>query len=189
MNLETERMCHAGHPRPEEGKGFGGILEDGFYINYLHGLDYLCRKYITKNMSILELGSFYGSSSELFSEYSNNVTCVDIQYYPEMAEVVERKKISFVQADSVEFLKNIDYGSYDLIYIDTTHELYRSTEEITLAYSKTKEGQYIAGHDYTTNGSEVSKAILEIFEYPDLEVFLDSSWVIQHNNRLKLKNK
>jgi predicted O-methyltransferase YrrM len=177
INLTTERMCHAGSPRPKEGEGFGRLLQNGFYINYLHGLNYLCKKYITKNTKILELGCFYGVSSSLFSEYSDDITCVDIMLYPEMQKVIENTKINFHKSDSIEFLNSCDNETYDLIYIDTTHDYGRTKEEIILAYNKIKPNGYLAGHDYNTDG--VSNAILSIFKYPDIEIFLDSSWLIQ----------
>lgn len=185
MDLLTERMSHAGHPRPEKGKGFGGLLQNGFYINYLHGLDFLCREHLKPDMKVLELGCFYGSSSELFSEYSNNVTCVDIEYYDEMKSVVEKKKLTFYKSDSIEFLKSINKGEYDLIYIDTTHDFGRTREEIILSLDKMEEGQYISGHDYNSHG--VVGAILDVFEFPDIKIYLDSSWIIKKTKSLRLK--
>jgi SAM-dependent methyltransferase len=185
MNLKTERMYHAGVRRPENGSGFGDLFQDGFYLNYLHGLDFLCRKHINKETKVLELGCFYGASSELFSTYSDNVTCVDIEKYHEMTDVLNRTKIKFHQKDSIEFLKNISIGDYDIIYIDTTHDFGRTKEEILLSYSKLNIGQKISGHDYNSHG--VYNAILSAFEYPDVEIYLDSSWCITKTENLKLK--
>lgn len=185
MDLTTERMSNAGQPRPPQGKGFGSLLQDGYYINYLHGLDYLCRKYIKKETRVLELGCFYGASAELFREYSNNVTCVDITLYPEMANIIQNKGIQFIKSDSIEYLKNIQYNQYDLIYIDTTHDFGRTRDEVLLSYSKLNDGCYIAGHDYNIHG--VWNALISIFEYPDIEIYLDSSWIIQKNSKLKIK--
>lgn len=185
MKLETERMCHAGSDKPEDGHGFGSLLQDGFYLNYLHGLNYLCKKYITKNTKILELGCFYGVSSELFSEYSNFVTCVDIQKYKYIQYLIDNNKINFIQSDSINFLKSINNNDFDFIYIDTTHDYGRTKEEILLAYNKLPNNGYISGHDYNSYG--VSNAILDTFLYPDIEIYLDSSWIIQKNSLLKLK--
>jgi hypothetical protein len=177
INLTTERMCHAGSPVPKEGDGFGELLQNGFYVNYLHGLNYLCKKYVTKNTKMLELGCFYGVSSSLFAEYSNDVTCVDIMLYPEMQKVIENTKINFHKSDSIEFLNSCADETYDLIYIDTTHDYGRTKKEIKLAYNKIKTNGYLAGHDYNSDG--VFNAILNTFKYPDIEIFLDSSWLIQ----------
>jgi SAM-dependent methyltransferase len=187
MNLETERMSNAGHPRPEPGKGFGGLYQDGFYINFLHGLDFLCRKHITKNTRVLELGCFYGTSAELFRQYTDFLTCVDLEQYPEMVEVINKYNISFFKTDSVSFLKGIEKGSFDLIYIDTSHDYYTTMEELKWSFNNTINGQIIAGHDYNTPG--VYNAIRATFLYPDIEIYLDSSWCIKKTDSLKLINQ
>lgn len=185
MDLTTERMSYAGQPRPIQGQGFGSLLQDGYYINYLHGLDYLCRKYVKSDTRVLELGCFYGASAELFREYSNFVTCVDIVLYPDMANLIQDKGIQFIKSDSIEYLQNINNNQYDIIYIDTTHDFGRTKEEILLSYNKLSYGGYIAGHDYNIHG--VWNALISTFEYPDIEIYLDSSWIIQKNSKLKIK--
>lgn len=187
MDLTSERMCQAGRPRPPKGEGFGGIFENGYYINYLHGLDFFCRKHIKKTTKVLELGCFYGVSSELFSEYSDFVTSVDLDLHTEMKDVIERKNIKFIQADSIEFLSNLEVGEYDIIYIDTTHDFSRTKKEISLSYEKLLNGQFISGHDYNSYG--VCNAILDVFEYPDIEIYLDSSWLIKKTENLVTKIK
>lgn len=184
MNLSTERMWYAGQPRPE-GKGFGAIFENGYYVNYLHGLNFLCRKYISKQTRVLELGCFYGASSELFSEYSDHVTSVDIEFYPEMQAIVDRKKINFFKEDSVSFLSKLQKNSFDFVYIDTSHDFGQVKKEVQLSYDMLELGKIIAGHDYNSPG--VHNAILDVFEYPDIEIFLDSSWAIVKSENLKLK--
>ena len=178
-------MYYAGQPRPTAGGGFGPIFQQGFYLNYLHGLDFLCRKHVTPETRVLELGCFYGASSALFLEYSKSVTCVDVELFQEMRELIGRTPIKFHKDDSISFLSKVDRGSYDLIYIDTTHDLEQTTREILLSYDKLEVGQFLAGHDYNSTG--VSSAILNVFEYPDIEIYLDSSWLIQKTSDLKLK--
>lgn len=178
-------MCHAGHPRPHLGKGFGGLYQEGFYVNYLHGLDYLCRRHIKKNTKILELGCFYGASSKLFREYSNDVTCVDLVLYPEMEDLIKSYDIKFYKSNSVSFLNEITIGQYDLIYIDTSHDYEQTRSETLLSYSKLNDGGIISGHDYNCHG--VHNAIVSTFQYPDIEIYLDSSWAIEKNKNLKFK--
>ena len=48
-------------------------------------------------------------------------------------------------------------------------------------------GQIIAGHDYNTPG--VYNAIRATFLYPDIEIYLDSSWCIKKTDSLKLINQ
>ena len=185
MNLETERMSVAGQPKPENGKGFGGIFENGFYINYLHGLDFLCRKYVKSDTRILELGCFYGVSTELFCKYSQNITCVDVERYNYIDVLIEKYNINFINSDSIDFLKELKHNSYDLIYIDTTHDYTRTKQEILLSYNILDYGSIISGHDFNTPG--VHNAIADTFSYPDIEIYLDSSWSIIKTKELKLK--
>jgi len=186
MDLTLERMYHVGQPRPLKGQGFGGIYENGYYINYLHGLDFFCRKHIQKNTKVLELGCFYGASSELFREYSDFVTSVDLVLHKEMEEVINRCGINFIKSDSIEFLENINIGEYDVIYIDTTHDFGRTKNEILSSYNKMVNGQIISGHNYNSHG--VYNAVMDVFEYPDIEIYLDSSWAIEKTDKLKLKS-
>jgi len=185
MNLKLERMYYSGKSRPTDGTGFGGLFQQGFYINYLHGLDFLCRKHVTKATRVLELGCFYGASSELFREYSDDVTCIDIELFSEMDLLLKRTKIKFHKESSLVFLPNALVGEYDLIYIDTSHDFGQTKKEIELAYSKTNIGQIISGHDYNSPG--VHNAILDVFDNPDIEIYLDSSWAIKKTDTLKLR--
>lgn len=185
MDLETERMYHIGQRRPLKGQGFGGIYENGYYINYLHGLDFLCRKRVKKTTKILELGCFYGASSELFSEYSDFVTSVDLTLHKEMEDILRKNKINFILSDSIVFLEKMEIGEYDMIYIDTTHDFGQTKKEILLSYEKTLNGQFISGHDYNSHG--VYNAVMDVFKYPDIEIYLDSSWLIEKNNNLIFK--
>ena len=165
MNLKTERMA-----------GAGSAFLSGFYINYLHGVELICKKYVGKDTRVLELGSFNGISTELFSKHSNFVTAVDVTLRDELREVVERCGVGFHQADSIAFLESLERGKYDLIYIDTTHD-WRTKREIEEARVKVSDGGYVCGHDYLSEG--VHKAILEVFPFPEIEIYLDSSWLIK----------
>lgn len=185
MILEKERMYYAGKDLPLDGTGFGSVYIDGFYTNYLHGLNFLCRKHIKKETKVLELGSFNGVSSELFSKYSNHVTSVDIELYPEMEKVIKKCGINFTQTDSLSFLDGINIGDFDFIYLDTTHQFDQTTKEIKLIYDKLIDNQIISGHDYNSSG--VYNSINNLFLYPDIEIYLDSSWSIVKNNKLTLK--
>jgi len=185
VNLLSERMWYAGQPRPIDAPGFGPIFEQGYYVNYLHGLDHLCRRFIKKNTRVLELGCFYGASSELFSEYSDHVTCVDLEFYPEMQEVVNRKNIKFFKNDSTTYLSQLEKNSYDFVYIDTSHDFGQVKKEALLTYNMLETGGVIAGHDYNSPG--VHNAVLDVFEYPDILMFLDSSWAIEKTEKLRLK--
>ncbi len=166
MNLETERM--------ETGDG---AFYSGFYINYLQGLDFLCEKYVRKSTRILELGSYKGISSELFTRHSDFVTVVDIAIHENLKKIAAVYDLKVYQQSSLEFLADAEKGAYDMIYLDTTHEYEYTKSEIALSCQKLNPGQYLAGHDYLSEG--VHRAILDTFNYPKIEIFLDSSWIIR----------
>jgi hypothetical protein len=181
IDLETERMWYAGYDLPKKGEGFGGILENGFYINYLHGLDFLCRKHIKENTKLLELGCFNGISTRLFNHYTKNITTVDIKLFKEMEKLLLHfPNIKFIQQDSIEYLESIPNHSFDIIYIDTTNDYERTKKELLLCCKKVKESGFISGHDYNT--STVANAIIDVFKYPDIQIYLDSSWVIKKSD-------
>lgn len=178
IDLETERMWYEGRDLPKKGEGFGAIFENGFYVNYLHGLDFLCRRHLKENAKLLELGCFNGISTRLFNYYTRDITTVDIQLFKEMEKLLLYcPNIKFVQQDSIEYLRGVSDDSFDMIYIDTTHDYGRTKEELLLSYEKIKNDGVISGHDYNTNG--VANAITATFKYPDIEIYLDSSWAIQ----------
>jgi hypothetical protein len=105
-----------------------------------------------------------------------------------MKRAIEECNINFIQSTSVEYLQTMEIGKYDLIYIDTDHEYQNTKQEITLALEKLHSHQLLSGHDYSFPG--VHLAIKDIFGYPDLEVFLDNSWVLTNTlSGLKVNRK
>lgn len=182
--LCKERMYYRGQPLPPEGEGFGGLFQDGFYINYLHGLNFICKQHIGKNTRVLELGCFNGVSSELFARYSDHVTSVDIELHTEMQNVINRTNIKFYKQDAIQFLETISYDQYDFVYIDDDHSYSHIKKEISIIYDKLKEGSYISGHDY--NSRDVFGAVLDSFYYPEIQVYLDSSWLVKKDKNLIL---
>jgi spermidine synthase len=113
-------------------------------------------------------------STRLFNQYTKDVTTVDIELSKEMKKLLLYfPNIKFVQEDSIEYLNSIPNQSFDVIYIDTTHDYGRTREELLLSYEKVKENGIISGHDYNTDA--VANAITSTFKYPDIEIYLDSS--------------
>ena len=82
IKLKTERM-----------KGSGaGLTEGGYQPNYLFGLDDLCKKFIQKEHTVLEIGSHRGISTELFCAYAKHVHSVDPNSTPRLEELIKRNK-------------------------------------------------------------------------------------------------
>jgi SAM-dependent methyltransferase len=163
MNLNRERM-----------EGYGEYLVDGYRVNYLFGLDDLCRKYVKKNFKVLELGVNNGISTEVFCRYSNSVVAVDFQKTENIERILsENKNLTFHQMRFSEFYKE-NTLDFDLIYIDGSHEYRDVKEDIQNSLRIIRSGGIISGHDYNSTCPGVIMAVNEMFK--GIEVFDDSSW-------------
>ena len=148
------------------------------------------KKDITK-MIILEVGSWAGTSAQVFSEYFKNVICVDpwkptkgtISTLYNMDEVekefdkVRRKCNNIVKekARIQDIINNYGDKAFDVIYIDGEHTYKAVKRDIKLCLPKAK--YFICGHDYWRNKFDgVIKAVDETLGKPD-KVFHDTSWV------------
>ena len=168
INLETERI-----------QGQGPYTIDNLNINYLTGLNDLCKKYITKDLNLLELGTYDGVSTTLFSYFANTVTGVDSTLRPKMQEVLNNStNITFYNKSFEQFL-NEHTDIYDVIYIDGNHDYNNILTDIKNFLPRVKSGGYISGHDFNTETPDVERAVKEIFNTIEVETFSDSSWIIK----------
>jgi 2-polyprenyl-3-methyl-5-hydroxy-6-metoxy-1,4-benzoquinol methylase len=167
------------------GGNLQGLIDLVNYINKTHD---------TKELTLLEIGSFKGESSEIFAKNFKKITCVDswvgasVEMYlktctPEDIETAfdERmkvydnvEKIKLTSKEAVEKIKN----KFDVIYIDAAHDYNNVIQDITLWKDRAK--LIICGHDYNKNHKGVIKAVNQCYEKPDM-LFKDSSWIIWQN--------
>lgn len=158
--------------------------------------DYINTFQDTQNMSMIEIGSFAGNSTEIFIKYFNNVTCIDpwenlgmLQKY-DMTKVEEQfnkrvlNKFYNIQkvkdrADNV--VNNFEDESMDFIYIDGCHTYECVKQDISLWWSKVKVDGFLGGHDYKDNGKHpgVKKAVDEFFNRQPDKIFKDTSWIVR----------
>ena len=160
-------------------------------VKSLLGLKNLC-KYIgnTKEMTMIEIGSFAGESALIFSNFFQNVFCVDTWNIENADDVLKKdileaeKKfddivinypnIWKIKDDSLNLAKKIN-NKFHVIYIDAKHD-YKSVKADILAW-KPHITKFITGHDYRKNKFPgVIKAVNEILGKPD-KIFCDFSWV------------
>jgi len=179
INLSKQRMTR---------KGAYGSNWLGFQINLLHGLKDLCEKFITKNMSVLELGTNIGVSTELFCQYSDLVTTIDIRNNNSILELKKQyQNLTFIESSSEKYLNHCINNNikYDLIYIDAQHDFDPVLKDITLSKKVVRPNGVISGHDMldkNANGvlKAVGKSFPEILSGSQiLHRFSDSSWAIQ----------
>ncbi|HDY90114.1 MAG TPA: class I SAM-dependent methyltransferase [bacterium] len=147
------------------------------------------------NISVLEIGSFEGVSTELFAMTCQSVHAVDgwdlavtennYDGIPKerliQAEKVFRDKMrSYANVILAKCLSStahvhFDDNMYDLVYIDADHKEKAVYDDIMNWKSKVREGGFIAGHDYS-NIYTVRNAVDSAFGKPD-KVFSDCSWI------------
>jgi len=174
INLETPRMY-----------GFGPYIVDGFRVNYLYGLDDLCKKYIKQEFNTLEFGVNDGVSTSLFSTYCNRVVAVDMNTTDRLQKVLnEYKNIEFHQMLFKDFTSKCE-EKFDFIYIDGMHNYNGVKEDIILSLNLIKEGGILSGHDFNSQNPGVITAVYEFFDKNDIEVFSDSSWLVNVSNLKK----
>lgn len=164
MRLDVERM-----------EGYGDYTVDNYRVNYLFGLNDICHKYIKNNFTILELGVNNGVSTQLFCNYSKNVSGVDIKKTDRFENMLlNNKNLKFYNMSFVDFF-NINTEKYDFIYIDGSHKYEDVKSDILNCLKILKKNGILSGHDYNSTCPGVIKAVDEIFG--DVEVFDDSSWL------------
>jgi hypothetical protein len=164
IELNTERML-----------GYGSYNN----VNYLHGLDDLCKKYIKKTDTILELGTNDGISSALFSFYAKQVYTIDLKEPSERLKKVlnEHKNIKFINGSFYEEINKLKMN-FEFIYIDGNHDYDSVLSDIKFCIPFLKNN-IIGGHDFFDNNCDVAKAVKSFFFNKKVNLFKDSSWVIE----------
>lgn len=164
IELKTERML-----------GFGSYQN----ANYLYGLDDLCKKYIKKTDTILELGTNDGISSALFSFYSKKVYTVDLKSPSNRLKNIlnEYKNITFLNGSFYEEVKKLNMN-FEFIYIDGNHDYESVVADIKFSMQFLKN-KIIGGHDFYNENCDVGKAVSHCFPGKEIFRFDDSSWVVE----------
>lgn len=160
------------------------------------GLEDLC-DYVgdMSNMTMVEIGSYVGDSTEIFAKRVKKIICIDPweNGYDENdgassqhdMSIVERQfdelcekydNIVKIKNTSENSSKNILDKSIDLVYIDGLHTYIGVNNDIRVWLPKIKDGGYISGHDYGSKHFPDVKTAVDNFAIPD-KTFRDSSWI------------
>jgi predicted O-methyltransferase YrrM len=187
--------------------------KDKFYVmrdqNLINGLldliTHIAWKGDTKEMHMIEIGSYLGDSTLVFAEHFRSVIAVDpfiedydpdddtcnyaplSQVYDEfILRTKDNPKIHLIRTTSdeaVEMIGNaaIKLGAkhlnvFDFVYIDGMHTYDQVKKDIKNYLPFLREGGFIGGHDYADNKEQVVKAVNEVIGQPDA-VFQDTSWI------------
>ena len=165
-------------------------------VNQLKGLKMLIDEYINENTIMVEIGSFSGVSSELFSLHCKEIHCVDLwdayweiedKQRTEFAEytfnklLVNYNNIKKIKDSSTNAANMFQDKSLDFVYIDAAHDYENVKKDILAWLPKVKNGGYIAGHDYRYDPNiGVYEAVNDIFvEEYKIVTFPDSSFVVR----------
>jgi len=150
--------------------------------------------------TVVEVGSYVGDSTEIFSNNFDNVVAIDpwknsyddkdgsSYLYPmnmieaQFDELVKSKgNIKKIKTTSVKGAKQYKDESLDMVYIDAVHQYKNVVEDMKVWYPKIKYGGILSGHDFTPNFPGCMKAIKEYIGSPTL-LSRDTSWGVVKGN-------
>jgi hypothetical protein len=160
--------------------------------------------YINKNspiktleMTMVEIGSYVGDSTEIFSKSFKHVISIDpyengydnndaSSYTIAMVEVEKQflelckicpniTKLKMTSEEGAHFF--VEDHIFDFVYVDGNHKDKFVEQDTKLWLPKIKRKGWIGGHDYNNkNAPEVKNAVDKILGSPD-RLFLDTSWI------------
>ena len=165
-------------------------------INSVEGLHGMIKQFFKPHFKMVEVGSFEGISTLLFSKFVDTVYSVDYYDYkvPETGRIpehdlsfaiaerlfVERtkdiKNIVKIRKKSVDAAKDFPDRSLDAVYIDAEHDEDSVREDIKTWRKKIKFGGLLCGHDYYLPYIE---KILKEEGFKKITRAPDSSWVVE----------
>jgi len=174
------------------------IMRDSVYANGLKNLiSYINEIRPTKDMTMIEIGSYAGESTEIFSEHFKNIIAIDpfindydkndptckymelTKVYNTFIEIVNKyNNISHIRKtsdDAIYSLKNIQV---DFVYIDGLHTYEQVKKDITNYFPLINRNGFIGGHDYHPVWQGVKDGIHELIGTPE-KTFIDTSWIKQ----------
>lgn len=157
-------------------------------------IEYINRYSDTRQMTLVEIGSYLGESTVVFSHSFKQVISIDPflgNYDPddfigsmgnyEFNFFYEKFKENISNYPNIKHfkMKSDDFKSelkFDVVYIDGEHTYDQVKKDIINFLPMTKIGGFISGHDYYEDSGFVKDVVNEIFGAPDM-VFQDYSWI------------
>jgi len=161
--------------------------------NSTRGLYEMIKKHFKPDFEIVEIGTFHGTSTLMFSLFVKKVYTVDcynlIHYgIPTHDQLfVDAEKIFIERTKDIENIikikkfssdASLDFedNSLDAVYIDGEHDFDSVSQDIKLWSKKIKKGGILCGHDFSL---PFLKSILENENLiNELETYPDDSWSV-----------
>lgn len=159
-------------------------------------IEYINNKCATREMSMIEIGSYAGESTTIFANHFKNVLAIDpfidgydindaTCHHLDLNKVYDvflnatksYTNISHIKEKSDDAINKIENNQFDFVYIDGLHTYEQVKKDIVNYLPKIKRGGFIGGHDYHTNWKGVMDAINELLVV-DM-VFSDTSWIVK----------
>jgi predicted O-methyltransferase YrrM len=166
-------------------------------------IKYISKHGNTKDLTILEIGTWSGASAEIFSESFKTVICVDpydqnileaglqrydIQDVKEIFKARQKKAgnilhLEMKSSDAIKilqpFLKEQGIKQIDIVYIDGSHDYIGVLSDI-INYKPIAK-KFLAGHDYSSKFPGVIRATKAMDRKPD-KIFPDTSFIYRITN-------
>lgn len=171
------------------------MREDPYLIGLEDLVKHINKNSDTKNLSMIEIGSYAGESTEIFAKHFGLVTSIDPfinnydptditckfmelekVYYLFKETISKYENINHIRATSDDAVKLLKEKKYDFIYIDGLHTYEQIKADITNYLPLLNPNRFIGGHDYHANWPGVISGINKLLGEPDL-VFSDTSWI------------
>ena len=107
----------------------------------------------TKELLLVEIGTFEGGSTFFFSRYFKHVITIDPYDYLEaekkfLENLKNFNNISKIRLKSDDAVNLFSDNIIDILYIDGNHNREYITNDIKLWLPKIKQNGFISGHDY-----------------------------------------
>lgn len=164
-------------------------------------IDYVNNFYNTKDLSIVEIGSYAGDSTEIFSQNFKNVISIDpfiddydlndpACAYLNLTKVYDiflkrlskMPNVTHIRKTSDEAVVDLkEHVKIDLVYIDGLHTAQQVKKDIQNYIPLISNDGFISGHDYHGNWPGVVNTVNELLGGPD-RIFEDSSWIKKLSN-------
>lgn len=168
------------------------VMRDN-YIGLQQMIDYINTISNTKDMDMIEIGSYAGESTEFFSNNFKSVLSIDPYLndydkndptinYLDLNDVFnlfnnkikDISNITHIRKLSDDAIDDLLDQKFDFVYIDGLHTYDQVKKDILNYKNIIKDTGFIAGHDYHKNWFGVVNAVNEILINPD-KVFADYS--------------